>query len=59
MTMQSKLTALVRSAAAIIDMRDVFAFSGLGMSCYGLAQVYAPAAWIAGGAVFFWLGVRR
>lgn len=48
-------TALI----AAIDLRDLFVFSGIGCVTYGLAQVYAPAAWIAAGAALFWLGVRR
>lgn len=42
-----------------IDLRDVIAFGGLAVGCYGIAQVYEPAAWIVGGAALFWLGVRN
>lgn len=51
-----KLLALVR---AEIGLREVLCFGGLGCVAYGLAQVYAPAAWIVPGAALFWLGVKR
>lgn len=41
------------------DMQDVLVFGGLASVCWGLAQVYPPAAWIVGGAVLFWLGIKR
>lgn len=41
------------------DLRDVFAFTGLGCACYGVAQISVPAAWIVGGATLFWLGLRK
>jgi len=37
---------------------ELATFGGLAACCYGLAQVYPPAAWIVGGAALFWLGVR-
>lgn len=42
----------------IVDLRDLFAFAGLGMVCYGVAQIYPPAAWIVGGGMFWWIGAR-
>lgn len=48
-------TALINA----LDLRDAFVFSGMGCVAYGLAQIYAPAAWVAAGAALFWLGVRR
>lgn len=42
-----------------IDLRDAITFVGLAAACYGLYQVYPPAAWIVGGAALFWLGVRE
>lgn len=42
-----------------VDLRDVFVFGGLACAVYGIAQLHGPAAWIAAGAAFFWLGVRR
>ncbi|MDZ4253994.1 MAG: hypothetical protein U1A72_15600 [Sulfuritalea sp.] len=41
------------------DLADVFAFGGLGVACYGIAQFSQPVAWIVGGAVLFGLGVRK
>lgn len=41
------------------DMTDLLVFGGLGLACYGIAQIYAPAAWVTAGAVLFWLGIRR
>lgn len=42
-----------------IDLRDIFVFGGLACAVYGISQIYVPASWIAAGATFFWLGVRR
>lgn len=42
-----------------VELRDVFVFGGLAAVVYGIAQVYPPAAWMAGGAALFWLGIRR
>jgi hypothetical protein len=44
--------------ANLLDVRDVIAFGGLAVLCYGLHLVYPPAAFIVGGAVMFWLGAR-
>jgi hypothetical protein len=54
--------ALRQALAAMrstFELRDVFVFGGLAGAVYGIAQVYPPAAWIAGGAALFWLGIRR
>lgn len=53
------IAQIARRVADLIDLRDIFAFAGLGMICYGVAQINAPAAWIVGGTAFFWIGVRR
>jgi hypothetical protein len=39
-------TAKLRALAALVDLRDVLALGGTGATAYGLALVYAPAAWI-------------
>lgn len=54
-----KLANIARRIAEFVELRDVFAFAGLGMVCYGMSQVYPPSAWIIGGSMFFWLGARR
>lgn len=41
-----------------LDMRDVITFGGLALACYGIHQIYPPAAEIVGGGALFWLGVR-
>ena len=40
-------------------LRDVITFGGLGCACYGISQVYPPAAWVVGGVALFWLGVKE
>lgn len=45
--------------ADLVDMTDVFVFTGLGLVGYGLHQIYAPIAFVVVGAALFWLGVRR
>lgn len=57
--MRARLLHLVRAAYAIIDLRDVFAFGGLGSIFYGVYQFSAPAAFTIIGIAVFWLGVRR
>lgn len=59
--MMSALRALWRAAASgdFVDLSDVITFGGIACACYGIAQVYEPAAWIAGGSALFWLGVRN
>jgi len=39
------------------DGKDVFLFGGLGLSGYGLWQIYPPSALILVGGVFFAIGV--
>lgn len=53
--MREKLAFLAR----LLELRDVLAFGGLAMVGYGLALVYAPLAWIAVGAVLFWLAAGQ
>lgn len=55
----SKAVAACVAAWSAIDLRDGFVFGGLACAVYGIAQVYAPAAWIAAGVALFWLGLRR
>ena len=57
--MVGRLRQGLAKIGAEIDLRDVFVFGGLACAIYGLAQIYVPAAWIVGGSVLFWLGVRR
>jgi hypothetical protein len=49
----------LKQLANMLDLRDVLAFGGLAMLCYGLHLIYPPAAWVAGGAALFWLGAGR
>jgi hypothetical protein len=44
--------------ASMLDLRDVFAFFGLGCAAYGAWLIYPPAGWIVLGAPLFWLGAR-
>lgn len=53
------IAAGVSVAARAVDLRDIFAFGGLGCTTYGVAQYSIPAAWIVCGAVLLALGVRR
>jgi hypothetical protein len=41
------------------DMQDVLVFGGLGCACWGIAQIYSPAAWIVAGAAMIGLGLKR
>ncbi|USK85718.1 hypothetical protein [Peribacillus asahii] len=41
------------------DLRDIFAFGGLGLVACGLYMIYPPAAFIIPGLFFVWLGVKR
>lgn len=56
---------LVQAAAALnqlrpdVDARDVLVFGGIAAASYGIGQIYLPAAWIAGGAAAFWVGISR
>lgn len=49
----------LKKLAALLDVRDVLAFGGLGLLGYGLYAIYPPAAFIAMGALLFWLGAGR
>lgn len=57
--MRAALRKLVAAAREELELRDAFVFGGLGLALYGVAQVYAPAAWIAAGGALFWLGIRK
>ncbi len=58
-TVTAKVKATMRKIRTLFDMADAFVFGGLGCVGYGIAQVYAPLAWIVVGAALFWLGVRK
>lgn len=53
-----KLRAALSTVTAAIGAREVLVFGGLAATCYGLALVYPPAAWIVGGTALFTLGMR-
>ncbi len=55
--MKKTLYKIIAQIAGKVDTRDVFAFGGLAMVCCGVAQIYAPAAWIIGGIAFIYLGM--
>lgn len=57
--MKRVLQRVLAALRGAFELRDVFIFGGLAGAAYGIAQVYPPAAWIAGGATLFWLGIRR
>lgn len=62
MILKKLKAALVAGAKRVrldINLRDVFAFGGLGMVGHGIAMVSPSAAWIVVGVAVFWLGVRR
>ena len=40
---------LARLADWVPDLGDIVTFGGLAGACYGIAQIYPPAAWIVGG----------
>lgn len=46
----------LNNLANLLDLRDVLAFGGLAVMCYGLHLVYPPAAFIVGGGVMVKLG---
>jgi hypothetical protein len=54
-----KFRIALGALAALFSLRDAFVFGGLAAACYGIAQVHAPSAWIAGGTVVLLLGLRR
>jgi hypothetical protein len=49
----------VELVARIFDASDLFFFGGITAICYGVNQIYPPAAWIVGGIVFCVIGLRR
>lgn len=49
---------LVRTLAGLVALEDVLVFGGIAAVCYGLASIYPPAAWIFGGLVSTWLGLK-
>jgi hypothetical protein len=51
--------ARVQNLSDVLNLRDVFVFSGLAAVGYGVAQVSVPAAWVVVGGIVFLLGVRR
>jgi hypothetical protein len=55
-----KILARARAfLVGLFDIRDAFAFMGLGFLWYGLAEIFPPIAWIVVGSCLFWLGARR
>lgn len=57
--MTAKFLAGMHKFISAFDLRDVFAFSGLGCAAYGAAQIYVPLGWLLLGSVLLWLGIRR
>lgn len=61
--MQQKITEILRRGAFfcthMCDLRDLFAFGGLGLMGYGIALIFMPGGFIVIGAGLFWLGVRK
>lgn len=55
----ARLRGMLAKVRVPLDMTDTFVFSGLCCIGYGIAQIYAPLAWIVIGTALFWLGVRR
>lgn len=60
--MMRRIAEALRAARArlpsMLELRDVFWISGLAAVCYGTSLIYPPAAWIVGGVVIFWMGIR-
>ena len=54
-----KLNIRAFLAERVPDLRDYFDLIGLICVVYGVAQLHMPAAWIVGGSILFWLGMRR
>lgn len=57
--MRAALRKLGAALADVLGLRELFAFGGLTLACYGIWQIYPPAAWIGGGAALFWLGIKN
>lgn len=53
-----RLRKMIETLTGVVDLQDLFVFGGLACVGYGVAQIYAPAAWIVIGAALFWLGVK-
>jgi hypothetical protein len=53
-----KWRVTVEKILSLFDLRDGFVFGGLACAVYGIAQIYAPMAWIVTGAVLFFMGLR-
>lgn len=52
----------IKSLFSRIELNDVFIIAGLGLTVAGIWQIYHPAAFIAAGLGFLWLGwpvIRR
>ena len=50
--------AIARLIKRALSVRDIVFFgTGLAAICYGVAQIYPPAAWIIGGIVFLVMGL--
>lgn len=47
------------TATSTSDTQAALAFGAMAMVGYGLALVYVPLAWIAVGAVLFWLAAGQ
>lgn len=58
--MRAFFRSLWRTVESLLpDLRDCFAFGGLGLAAYGASLIYEPAAWLLAGGVLFWLGIRK
>ena len=42
-----------------IDIRDIFVFSGIGLTAYGAFLIYQPAGLIVLGVPIFYLGLTK
>lgn len=51
--------AALRLLGGLFGLRDVFLFGGLASLAHGVAQVYAPAAWMVVGLVLMLLAFRQ
>lgn len=57
--MKEAATRAWKRFQAEFGLRELFVFGGLASTVNGISQVSEPAAWVIGGVVLFWLGVRR
>lgn len=53
-----ELAARLKGLRSPVDVRDAFVLAGVASVCYGVHMIYAPAAWIVGGIVALYLGLR-